>query len=121
MQTTAAARQRLGEEGERFAERYLTDRGMQLVERNWRCSEGEIDLVLTDGDTTVVCEVKTRTSSAFGAPVEAITRAKLARLRRLAARWAREHGATGGLRIDVVALHRHPDGSFTVTHLKGVG
>lgn len=124
METTAKDRRRLGEEGERFAERYLLARGMELIERNWRCAEGEIDLVLVDEDVLVVCEVKTRRSSTFGAPVEAITRAKLARLRRLAARWVREHEGLGDhrrLRLDVVALRRHPDGSYGVTHLEGVG
>ena len=57
---------RIGAEGEAFAERYLTGRGMRVLDRNWRCSSGEIDLVLLDGDVVVVCEVKTRRSKAFG-------------------------------------------------------
>ena len=77
--------------GEDFAVTFLTRQGMQLLDRNWRCSEGEIDLVMRDGDVVVVCEVKTRRSRAFGDPVHAITRAKLARLRRLAGRWLAEH------------------------------
>lgn len=122
MTVTGQTRRELGEEGERRAERYLLERGMVLVERNWRCREGEIDLVLRDGETIVVCEVKTRTSRAFGDPVEAITRAKLRRLRGLAARWVAEHpGAGRGLRLDVVGLLGRPDGTWQVTHLEGVG
>lgn len=121
MAVTARTRREVGESGERLAERWLTDRGMVLVERNWRCSDGEVDLILTDGEAVVICEVKTRTSAAFGQPVEAITRAKLLRLRRLAARWAREHPGHGRLRIDVVGLLGHPDGTYAVTHLEGVG
>lgn len=115
-------RQALGALGEQVAERYLTARGMQVVDRNWRCDQGEIDLVLQDGGDLVVCEVKTRRSMAFGQPVEAITRAKLARLRRLAGCWTSAHERTGlQLRIDVVGLLRHGDGTYTVTHLQGVG
>lgn len=122
MTVTGQTRRELGEEGERRAERYLVGRGMVLVERNWRCREGEIDLVLTDEDTVVVCEVKTRTSRAFGDPVEAISRAKLQRLRRLAARWVCEHPGHGrALRLDVVGILGHPDGTWAVTHLEGVG
>ena len=95
---------------------------MVLLDRNWRCREGEIDLVLADGDEIVVCEVKTRRSTRFGTPVEAITRAKKARLRRLAGCWLAEHrGPCSGVRIDVVGLLRHPDGTYEVDHRPGVG
>ena len=63
-----------------MAARHLVEQGLVLLERNWRCDEGEIDLVLRDGATLVVCEVKTRTSLEVGTPHEAITDAKLARL-----------------------------------------
>ncbi len=66
---------------------WYEDRGYEVLARNWRCRDGEIDLVLRDGRRFVFCEVKTRTSDAFGAPVEAVTRAKQMRLRRVAARW----------------------------------
>lgn len=112
----------LGAIGEDVAERYLTRRGMVLLDRNWRCREGEIDLVLRDGDVVVVCEVKTRRSRTFGDPLESITRSKLARLRRLAGCWLAEH-ETGarGVRLDVVGLFRHPDGTYRVDHRPGVG
>ncbi|MDN5718145.1 MAG: YraN family protein [Janibacter sp.] len=110
----------VGADGEAFAEGHLTRAGMQVLDRNWRCSAGEIDLVLRDGDTIVVCEVKTRRSRTFGEPIEAITRAKLGRLRRLAGRWLAEHEVSArGVRIDIVALHRDPEGNYAVQHVVG--
>ena len=77
----------LGSQGERIAVAYLTDVGLRVLDRNWRCREGELDIVAREGDALVFCEVKTRSSEAFGAPVEAITYAKRTRLRHLAAKW----------------------------------
>ena len=76
----------LGSYGERVAVQRLVGQGMVLVDRNWRCDLGEVDLVLRDGDVLVFCEVKTRSSAAYGHPLEAVGRAKGARLRRLAGR-----------------------------------
>lgn len=122
MTEEAPARIVLGSAGEHAAERYLTRRGMVVLDRNWRCRQGEIDLVLRDGDDLVVCEVKTRRTTTFGDPIEAITRKKLARLRRLAGCWIAEHRTTTRwVRLDVVALFRHPDGSYRVDHRPGVG
>jgi len=79
--------------------------GYQVVARNWRCRQGELDLVLRRGRTIVFCEVKTRSSTAFGAPVEAVTRAKQVRLRLLAARWLEESPrAAGEVRFDVASV-----------------
>ena len=106
MADRADPRRTLGEYGERLAERYLTERGMAVIDRNWRCARGELDLVAWDGDCLVFCEVKTRRTTAFGAPVEAITRAKQMRIRRLAARWL-EDGAPGPakeIRFDVASV-----------------
>ena len=69
---------------------------MVVLDRNWRCAHGEIDIVARDGDCLVVCEVKTRRATAFGEPVEAVTRRKAARLRRLAARLAGRARPSGG-------------------------
>ena len=68
MSSTAPARIALGNYGESVAERYLVEAGMTVLDRNWRCGQGEIDLILRDADTFVVCEVKTRSSTAFGSP-----------------------------------------------------
>jgi putative endonuclease len=84
------ARRALGADGEAAVAEWYVDHGYEVVERNWRCRAGELDLVLRRGRTFVFCEVKTRSSAAFGAPVEAITRAKQVRLRHLAARWLEE-------------------------------
>ncbi len=111
----------VGGYGERIAERYLSDRGLVVLERNWRCEFGEIDLVAREGDVLVVCEVKTRRGTAYGSPAEAVTAAKLARLRRLAAAWVAQRG--GGfedVRVDVVGVFRPRSGPCVVEHLQGV-
>ena len=81
------ARRRLGADGEAMAEAWYRAQGYEVLARNWRCREGEIDLIVARKRLVVVCEVKTRTSDAFGAPAEAITHAKRQRLRHLAAKW----------------------------------
>ncbi len=82
--------QRLGADGEDVAARWYVERGYRVLARNWRCSDGELDLVMARGRTVVICEVKTRSSLRFGSPFEAVGRAKQQRLRRLGARWLRE-------------------------------
>lgn len=120
--TTTASRQALGAYGEDVAARYLAEAGMVLLDRNWRCGEGEIDLVLLDGRVLVVCEVKTRTSNLCGTPHEAITDDKLDRLRRLGQAWMREHRVTAEeTRVDLVAVLRPPKGSAEVDHVRGIG
>ncbi|MGH8920014.1 MAG: YraN family protein [Actinomycetes bacterium] len=105
----AGSRRELGAAGEDLAAAWYQERGYQVLARNWRCRAGELDLVLRRGRTYVFCEVKTRTTAAFGTPVEAVTQAKQARLRRLAVQWLRE-GRLGGstpagrLRFDVAAV-----------------
>ena len=88
MVTHTTARQGLGRYGEDVAARRLVEAGMVVLDRNWRCAEGEIDLVLRDGDVLVVCEVKTRSGVGYGSPHEAVTPAKLERLGRLGERYA---------------------------------
>ncbi len=82
--------QRLGADGEDVAARWYVDRGYRVLARNWRCREGELDLVVARGRTVVICEVKTRSSLRFGSPFEAVGAAKQRRLRRLGARWLAE-------------------------------
>lgn len=104
-----------------MAARHLVEQGLVLLERNWRCDEGEIDLVLREGPTLVVCEVKTRTSLEVGTPHEAITDAKLARLKRLGERWAAERGVRpDGTRVDLVAVLRRRRGPAVVDHVAGL-
>jgi putative endonuclease len=114
------AKDAVGKYGEDVAARHLTDAGLQIVARNWRCREGEIDIVARDGEAVVICEVKTRRSSACGAPAEAVTRRKADRLRRLAYLWLLEHPAGGAdVRFDVVSVLRPLSGPAQVEHVVG--
>jgi putative endonuclease len=118
---SAAARQALGAYGEDVAARYLTDAGMVLLDRNWRCRQGEIDLVLRDGAVLVVCEVKTRRGLSAGSPHEAVTPVKLDRLHRLGQAWCQAQGLTvADVRVDLVAVLRPVSGAAVVDHVKGL-
>jgi putative endonuclease len=113
----------LGRYGEDLAARLLTRSGMRLLARNWRCGRaGEIDIVARDGDTVVVCEVKTRRAGAYEHPMAAITPVKARRLRRLAECWAERHGGAppGGVRIDLVGVMLPRRGAAVVEHARGV-
>jgi putative endonuclease len=110
----------VGAYGERVAARHLEAAGFAVIARNWRCSAGEIDIVALDGSTVVVCEVKTRSGFGYGSGLEAVTREKAARLRRLAGMWLDAAGWRGApLRIDVVAVHRRRRGVPLIEHVRG--
>src|ERR1700677_3632179 len=95
----------LGKEGEDAAVDYLKGCGFRILDRNWRCSDGEIDIVADERRTLVVCEVKTRCGTRCGTLGEAFGQAKRRRLRRLAALWLSAHGTRfDQIRIDVVGL-----------------
>lgn len=112
----------LGRHGEDLAAGYLESLGMRVVDRNWRCPEGEIDIVALDGDALVIAEVKTRKSLAYGHPFEAVGVEKLARLHRLASAWCRSHELRMPLRrVDVIAVLDDGVGEAAIEHLKGVG
>ena len=114
----------VGRFGEQLAADHLIAAGMRILVRNWRCPDGELDIVAVDGRALVFVEVKTRSTTAFGLPSEAVTRDKLARLRRLAARWLVEHRelAAGGreVRFDVISVVRLAPGGPSIDHLRGV-
>ncbi|GFH35463.1 YraN family protein [Streptomyces pacificus] len=119
----------LGRYGEELAARRLAASGMAVLARNWRCGRaGEIDIVARDGDTVVVCEVKTRRGgpggrAPFEHPMAAITTAKADRLRRLAGYWLELRGGPpprGGVRIDLVAVLLPRRGAPQVEHVTGV-
>jgi len=102
-----AARLRLGAAGEDRAAAWYVAHGYQVVARNWRCRDGELDLICERGRTLVICEVKTRSSLAFGHPAEAVTPTKQRRIRGLAARWlaeAQPHRRAHAVRFDVAAV-----------------
>jgi len=114
----------VGAYGERLAARYLEDCGMQILDRNWRCDQGEVDIVALDGTCLVIVEVKTRRSLVFGSPAEAVTVAKASRLRRLAACWLAGHrslvDSVCDIRIDVVGVLRPAQGPAQIEHLVAV-
>lgn len=114
----------VGRFGEDVAARHLSAVGFELLDRNWRCCDGELDIVARDGSALVFVEVKTRSTSAFGEPAEAVGRVKQARLRRLAMRWIEEQrdaGAPfwGDIRFDVVSVVRLAPGGPAVQHVRG--
>ncbi|WP_449385400.1 YraN family protein [Cellulomonas soli] len=115
------AKDAVGRYGEDVAAAHVLRAGWQVLDRNWRCREGELDLVGLDGDELVAVEVKTRRSTAYGHPAEAVTAHKLARVRRLAARWLAEHDVRpASVRVDVIAVLLPRAGAAQVDHLVGV-
>ena len=115
------AKDAVGRYGEDVAARHLTEAGLVVLERNWRCREGEIDIVARDGDVLVLCEVKTRRSTAYGTPLEAVTDVKAARQRVLAARWIEDRGIhPRAVRFDVVGVLASGRGPASVRHVRGV-
>lgn len=115
-----AAKDELGRRGEMLAAEFLQRSGMRVVERNWRCPIGEIDIVATEGNELAFVEVKTRSSVAFGHPFEAITAVKLARLRRLAGAWCEAHDARSSIRIDAVSVIAATGREPVIEHLRRV-
>jgi putative endonuclease len=97
-------RQALGRRGEDLAARHLAAKGYEIVARNWRCENGELDLVARDSDCLVMVEVRTRRGQALGAPEESVTLGKQARLVTLGQAYVLEIGWLGDWRIDVIAI-----------------
>jgi putative endonuclease len=97
----------LGAKGEDLAVAWYTRQGYEVLGRNWRCREGELDLVVSRDRCVVFCEVKTRSGSGFGLPAEAVTGEKQRRLRRLATRWLADRKPSAGfaeVRFDVACV-----------------
>jgi putative endonuclease len=112
----------LGRQGEQAAAEYLRQAGLRILDQNWRCAEGELDIVAAERRVLVICEVKTRSDARFGTPLEVITRQKRSRLRRLAIRWVVAHGVLfDEIRIDVIGVLKDPGSGFTIEHARGVG
>ncbi len=105
-------RKALGERGEALARRYLEERGYRILECNFRCPYGEVDIIAQEGDCLVFVEVKTRRSRSFGRPEESITPAKVQRMMDVAQAYLQAHeGLPDAWRIDVVAIQMGPSGS----------
>jgi putative endonuclease len=116
-----AAKDEFGRAGEQRAADHLITLGYRIVDRNWRCSQGEVDIVAVRGRSLAVVEVKTRRSSAFGHPLEAIDDRKTARLWRLAAAWIAAHPqeARGRrLRLDAIAITGDDPATGVLEHLE---
>lgn len=113
----------VGRFGEELAAAYLRAAGLDVLERNWRCADGELDIVARDGVVVVFVEVKTRSTLRFGDPAVAVTAVKAARIHRLAMRWLDEHhdvvAGRAELRFDVVSVVRLAPGGPDVRHLQG--
>lgn len=115
------AKDALGALGESIACDHLIAQGYTIVDRNWRCEYGEIDIVARDASTLIVCEVKTRSSMRHGEPVEAVSARKVRRLRRLALCWLDAHGIYApAIRIDVIGILRPTEGATRLRHIRGV-
>ncbi|MEY9873808.1 putative endonuclease [Streptacidiphilus sp. MAP12-33] len=122
-----ARTQALGAYGERAAVRHLEQAGLRILDRNWRCRAGELDIVALDplpgGSVLAVCEVKTRTEGGRQSPSEAIDETKAMRLACLAERWVTERWSgpppPGGLRIDLIGVVHGRRGPARVTYLRG--
>ena len=100
---------------------YLTTAGFRLLDRNWRCPDGEVAIVAADRDVLVACEVTTRSGDRHGTPLEPVSQTERTRLRNLAARWLTEHGRSPGqIRVDVIGLTAEPSGGYTIEHIRGV-
>jgi len=98
-------RRETGALGERLAMDFLEERGFHIVEANYRCAEGEIDIIARDGNSLVFVEVRTKRSLEFGSPEESITRTKKERLIAVASHYLQTHGnLPSSWRIDVVAV-----------------
>src|SRR5688572_3407913 len=110
----------VGAYGERRAVEYLVhEAGMQVLDRNWQCSDGEIDIVAREGSALVFVEVKTRRDLQFGPPEEAVIAQKRRRLRRLATQWLAQTSLhPREIRFDVVSVLRPRRGPAVVEHIR---
>lgn len=118
-------RRETGQCGEDYAAQYLTEQGWDILDRNWRCNAGELDIVAAPpgvASTVVFCEVKTRRGLGFGPPLEAITDQKMDKLREVALHWLKAHGASARhLRFDGIGVLLGSGGAVKLVHRQGIG
>ncbi len=122
--TRTESRAEIGALGEQLAVDYLDQMGLRVLTRNWRCRYGELDIIAADDATRAVVfvEVKTRTGEQYGGVEQAVTPAKVRRLRRLAGLWlAQQQGSWASVRIDVIAIRIGRRRTPEITHIQGVG
>lgn len=112
----------LGARGESLAAEHLERIGYAILERNWRAGrQGELDIIADDGGVVVAVEVKTRSGLGYGHPLEAITAAKAARLRRLLIAWVRERRPRSRVRVDAIGIVLREGERPELSHLRGIG
>ncbi len=115
-----AAKDAVGRHGEQVVARRLAALGWEVIDRNWRCALGELDIVAVDHGCVVAVEVKTRRTATFGSPLEAVTPAKMARLRKLLAAWLEAQSRSfTEVRIDVIGVTLPSAGAAQVEHVRG--
>ena len=125
--TMRRTRNEIGATGETLAALELQSQGMEILDRNWSCRWGELDVVALDASggrrTAVFCEVKCRTGRGYGDPLESLTYAKVSRLRKLAAEWLSQHPglALDGVRLDAIGVLLERDRQPVLTHVVGIG
>jgi putative endonuclease len=117
----ADPRRTLGDAGEEAVARWYADAGYRVLDRNWRCREGELDVIAAREGVLVFCEVKTRRSTAFGVPAEAVTLTKQRRLRSLGLRWLDAHpdARARTLRFDVASVLAPRDSAPVIEVIEG--
>ena len=124
--TVRRTRNEIGAMGEALAALELEQQGLEILDRNWSCRWGELDVVALDRSdgrrTAVFCEVKCRTGRNYGDPLESITRAKVRRLRQLAAEWMSQHNLqVDGMRLDAIGVLLQHDHQPVLVHITGIG
>lgn len=121
MQHDSIHNRTLGAQGEALASEYLEQQGFRIITRNWRCRHGELDLIALERGTLVAIEVKTRSGTGYGSPLEAITARKASRLRRLLQEWRRAGDlAHARMRIDAVGIILRDGDAPRIDHLRGI-
>lgn len=109
----------LGRAGEQLAAEHLEKQGWSILARNWRCQQGELDIVASDGEQVVFCEVKARSGVDYGSPLEAVDRHKIHRVRQLARAWLEQQRLTGcRVRFDVISVLWPPEGRVRLEHVQ---
>ena len=112
------ADQKLGPWGEDIAAAFLESLGYEIAERNYRCEQGEVDIIAVDGDEIVFVEVKTRRHDDTGSPLEAITRRKQTQIARTALNWALENKRDEfPMRFDAIGIEPDESGAPEIDHV----
>ena len=111
------AKKRLGAEGEAAVAQYLLQNNCTILQKNYSVRAGEVDIIFKEHDTIVFAEVKTRSSTRFGTPAEAVTKTKQQRMAQVALHYMAQNGTELPLRFDVMEVFA-ANGGFTITHIK---